>query len=236
MASRQNYGTRKIKYELAQLGYRVSRRKISRIMRAQGLASQYIKTSYKPHRQATCNEAPIHNLLSRNFNREQPLDIIVSDLTYVRVGTNWCYTCLVIDLWNREIIGWATGRHKDAKLVKQALQSIPYRLDAVRVFHTDRGSEFDNQLIDEALRAFEIDRSLSAKGCPYDNAVNEATNHILKTEFIYQHQFINLRQLNVLLADYIHWYNYKRITVVSVIKRLWACDGKPFQITTVNLP
>ena len=57
-------------------------------------------------------------------------------------------------------------------------------LKDVRIFHTDCGNEFKNQLIDETLEAFEITRSLSHKGCPYDNAVAEATFKIIKTEFV----------------------------------------------------
>lgn len=179
-------------------------------MKQCGLVSSYTKASYKQHSGGT-NKANIPNLLNREFNRKVQLDIIVSDLTYVRVGQDWRYVCLIVDLWNREIIGWSTSRYKDARLVKQALYSIPYRLDQVKIFHSDRGSEFDNKLIDETLEAFGITRSLSTKGCPYDNAVIESTNHILKTEFIHQHHFRSLHELECLLFDYIHWYNHKRL-------------------------
>ena len=46
------------------------------------------------------------------------------------------------------------------------------------------GNEFKNQVIDEILEAFNIERSLSMKGCPYDNAVAEATYKVIKTEFV----------------------------------------------------
>ena len=52
--------------------------------------------------------------------------------------------------------------------------SVPYSLNRLELFHTDRGSEFNNRLIDEALKVFGIERSLSEKGMPYDNAVTEA--------------------------------------------------------------
>jgi len=57
-------------------------------------------------------------------------------------------------------------------------------LRAINIFHTDRGNEFKNKLIEDTLSAFNIKRSLSRKGCPYDNAVAEATFKIIKTEFI----------------------------------------------------
>ena len=54
----------------------------------------------------------------------------------------------------------------------------------IQLFHTDRGSEFDNMLIDELLDSFQINRSLSMKGCPYDNAVAESTFKMIKAEFV----------------------------------------------------
>ena len=79
------------------------------------------------------------------------------------------------------------------------------------IFHTDRGSEFKNNTIDGLIETFNIKRSLSKKGCHYDNAVAEATFKVFKTEFIYQTAFQSLEQLNLELADYINWYNNVRI-------------------------
>jgi len=179
-------------------------------MQRYGLVSNYTKASYRHHYRGS-NQANTPNLLDRNFKRQVKLDVVVSDLTYVRVGQSWHYICLIVDLWNREIISWSVGRNKTAELVLEALRRMPYRLDQINVFHSDRGKEFDNKMLDEALDAFGISRSLSSKGCPYDNAVIESTNHILKTEFIYHHSFRSLTELQALLFDYIHWYNTKRL-------------------------
>lgn len=81
----------------------------------------------------------------------------------------------------------------------------------VKIFHTDRGSEFNNKIIDNMLKAFNIERSLSKKGCPYDNAVAEATYKILKTEFELNRVFTDLNELKLALADYVNWYNKVRI-------------------------
>ena len=79
------------------------------------------------------------------------------------------------------------------------------------MFHTDRGNAYKNKLIDEALTAFQIKRSLSLKGCPYDNAVAEATFKIFKTEFVRGRHFESLEQLRLELNDYVHWFNHIRI-------------------------
>jgi putative transposase len=75
--SRNNYGTRKIKIKLSDLGYQVSRRRIGRIMKQEGFVSSYTVAQFKPHVDK-CNESKVAN-------------VVVSDLTYVRVGTSWNY-------------------------------------------------------------------------------------------------------------------------------------------------
>ncbi|HDF1653414.1 TPA: IS3 family transposase [Staphylococcus aureus] len=205
-ANRKVFATRRIKNHLNGKGHTVSRRKIGRIMKKYNLVSVYTKAKYKNHPKET-NEKLIKNHLNRAFNREQPMETLVSDLTYVKVAGTWHYICLFIDLFNREIVGYSAGKNKDANLVSKAISRINHNLEQIKLFHTDRGKEFDNHLIDEVLETFKIKRSLSTKGCPYDNAVAEATMKAMKTEFVKQMQFENLEQLKTELFDYVNWYN-----------------------------
>jgi len=109
------------------------------------------------------------------------MKVVVSDLTYVNVGGKWNYICLMLDLYNREIVGYAAGKNKNAKLVEKE------------------------------LKIFNITRSLSAKGCPYDNVVAEATYKIIKTEFAFNKRFESLEELELELFEYVNWYNNVRI-------------------------
>lgn len=136
---------------------------------------------------------------------------MVSDLTYVRVDGKWNYVCLFVDLFNREIIGHSAGPHKTAELVYKALTSVSRPLYLIKMFHTDHGSEFKNQLIDETLKTFGIQRSLSMKGCPYDNAEAEAMFKVVKTEFTNGAHFSSLEQLELELNDYVNGFNNIRI-------------------------
>lgn len=208
--SRNIYGQRKIKKELQKLGWQVSRRSIGRIMKEHGLVSKYTVAQFKP-KKSTVNESEIGNTLNREFNQDEELKVIVSDLTYVRVQQKWHYICVLVDLYNREIIGHSAGPHKDAKLVQKAFTSVKYNLNRLELFHTDRGSEFKNKLIDEALDAFGIERSLSDKGTPYDNAVAEATFKTIKTEFVSGTVFSSQEELDLELFDYVNWFNSIRI-------------------------
>ncbi|QFG00385.1 IS3 family transposase [Psychrobacillus glaciei] len=204
--NRKVYGTRKIKDALKKADLTVSRRRIGRLMDELGIQSKYTKPSYKPM-STPPNEESVRNVLNRAFNVDKEMSVLVSDLTYVRVGGNWNYICFLIDLYNREIVGYSVGEQKDAALVQRAFKSVRYPLQNVKMFHTDRGSEFKNVGIDELLSTFKIKRSLSQKGNPYDNAVAEATFKILKTELINGSHYPTLEQLSLELFDYVNWYN-----------------------------
>ena len=208
--SHERYGARKIKAALERRGVTASRRRIVNIMKRRGMTSAYARRTFKPHK-TRVNEARLANILDREFDGYEPRTHLASDLTYVRVGGKWAYVCLLIDLANRSIAGHSADTSRTADLVMAAFATLDFPLTEVEVFHTDRGSEFDNAEIDLMLEAFGIERSLSAKGCPYDNAVDESTNRILKAELVHRETFGTTRELRAKLSDYVHWYNNFRI-------------------------
>ena len=204
--SKKTYGTRNIKLDLYDIyGLIVSRRRISRVMKRLGIKSVYTTKSFKPM-VTSVNNAENSNYLRQDFAVGLPHLTIVSDLTYVKVNNTWNYICLMIDLYNGEIVGHSCRKHKDSTIVKQAFSRISFPLYDIEIFHTDRGSEFKNAAIDETLRTFQIQHSLSRKGCPHDNAVAEATMKIIKTEFANK-VFDSFTTLERELNDYVNWYN-----------------------------
>lgn len=205
------YGSRKIKRVLRNKHHlKISRRKIRTIMIQEGLVSVYTHTKYKAQA-SLVNEENTPNLLKRKFNDLAPYSAVVSDLTYVKVDNEWLYICIMLDLFNREIIGHSVGKHHDSKLVCAAFDTILIPFRKIGIFHTDRGGEFKSSAIDSLLKSNGIKRSLSMKGCPYDNAVAESTFKIIKTEFIHNQSFKNLKDLKEKLDVYVYWYNYVRI-------------------------
>ncbi len=150
-SSRKNYGTRRIKKELEKKGEVISRRKISKIMKINNLVSNYTVMKYKSHKSKP-NEELVENMVKRDFNNRSCLEVVVSDLTYVRVNGKWNYVCLILDLYNREIIGFSAGKEKNALLVYEAFSTIEHNLSNISIFHTDRGNEFKNNIIDDVLK------------------------------------------------------------------------------------
>jgi putative transposase len=208
--NRKVYGSPKLKKALARKKIVISKVKIRRITGKYGLVSAYTKKKYKKSKSAV-NEAPIPNLLDRQFDNQPELAVVVSDLTYVRVREKRHYICILLDLYNREIIGYSSGAHKNAGLVRSAFAKVKVNPAEIQMFHTGRGSESDNILIDELLETFGINRSLSLKGCPYDNAAAEAAFKLIKTEFVNQYVFSSQEHLDSELFDYVNWFSNIRL-------------------------
>ncbi len=142
----------------------------------------------------TCKESKIENVLNRQFQGRKSKNVVVSDLSYVRVGKQWNYICMFVDLFNREMIGYSTGE-KTEEFVKEAFQVVGRSLEDMRLFHTDHGNEFKNQTMEKLLEGFDMECSLSYKGCSYDNVVAEVTFKIIKTEFVWNEIFANWKGL-----------------------------------------
>ena len=192
--NRREHGAPKIKRALAREGIVASRRRIKRIMNQKGLVSAYARKKCKP-RAAKASEAEAPNVLDREFDGHPPHTHIAGDPAYVRVGGKWNYACLPIDLRDREIVGHAASGRKDSRLVKAAFATPGFPLTDIDVLRTDRGSEFANSDIDDLPEAFDIRRSPSRKGNPYDNAAIEPANRILKKGLAYRRAFADLGQL-----------------------------------------
>lgn len=179
-------------------------------MKPRNLTSCYAKAKFRPH-PGRPNEAELPNVLNREFDGHAQRTHIVSDLTYARVPRAWCYACLFIDLYNREIVGHPAGARKHANLVKGAFATVPFPLHDIDVLHSNKDSEFDNAALDELSEAFGITGSLPKKGCPFDNAVDESANKTLKAELVYREQFSSLHDLQAKLNDYVWRYNHERL-------------------------
>ncbi len=195
---------------LAQQNIILSRVKISKIMRKYNLISNYTKIKYK-HSNTTNFTYKYNNLLNQEFNNYKLHEVVVSDLTYVFIKNKWYYVCFLIYLFNLEIISYDVSLHKDAKLVKNTFNKLNITLNNIKIFHTDQGSEFNNNLIYNFLTKNNIQKSYSKPGCPYDNAVAESTYKIFKTEFIKNNKFKNIGQFKLKLFYYINLYNNIRI-------------------------
>ena len=109
------------------------------------------------------------------------------------------------------VVDDAAGVRHDADFVLAAFAALRFPLDEIEVFHTDRGGEFTGERIERMLDVFGITRSLSRPGNPYDNAVVESTNRLVKKELIHRNVYTNVEQPRSDVNRYVWWYNHQRL-------------------------
>jgi putative transposase len=187
---RGTYGTRRIKYLLAQDGLRVSRRRIGRVLAQAGLRCK-TRRKFKAPRVSEQAQTIAPNQLNREFTVQDLDTIYVGDITYLPTGEGWLYLAVVLDLCSRAVVGWSMANHMRAELVNQALaMALCQRQPAAGLLmHTDRGSQYGADSYRQLLTQHAIQPSMSRKGNCWDNAVAESFFHTLKTELVYLEDF-----------------------------------------------
>jgi transposase InsO family protein len=208
--SEQNYGTRKLKVDLAEHNHKISRRRIARFMASEDLVSSYTKSSYRPSGTQSV-KADYPNIVNQEFDNREEREVMVSDTTYLWINNKWHYLCIMLDLCGRFLEGFCASETKDATMTQRAILSIKGDLRDIGILHSDKGSEYINQLVDKTLRAFDITRSTSGKGNAYDNAVAESMFKIIKTEFVKDRIFYSLEEFTQAFSKWVYKYNNIRV-------------------------
>ena len=180
------YGSPRIQDELADQGARHGGKRIARLMKAAGLRG-LCSRRFVPRTTHSDHEHPIApNLLGERRAPIGPNQTWVTDLTYVRTGQGWLYVAVLLDLWSRRVVGWATAPTLHASLATRALQmALKHRHPPQGLLHhSDRGVQYASGEYRSLLKAGGLEASMSRKGNPYDNAVMESFNATYKRECV----------------------------------------------------
>ena len=207
------YGARRIMRTLRNMGYTISKRRVSRLMRAAGL---YCKTRRKFKHTTDSNHTLTisPNLLNRDFSPSKPDTAYAGDITYIPTQEGWLYLAVVIDLFSRQVVGWAMDGRMKADLVNKAVLMAIWKRKPARglISHTDRGSQYASKSHRKILTEHGVKQSMSRKGNCWDNAVSESFFHTLKTELTHHEQFKTREEAKQAIFEYIEiYYNRKRM-------------------------
>lgn len=172
---RGRYGAPRIRRALRRRGARPSKKRVARLMRAHGLRGytprRFRKTTDSRH---TRRIAP--NLLNRDFTARQPNQVLAGDMTYIPTTDGWLYLAVLLDLYSRRVVGWATSDRIDSELALSALHraASTRRLEPGWIHHTDRDCRYGSDEYLAALEQLAARPSMSRKGDCWDNAVSES--------------------------------------------------------------
>lgn len=192
----------------------ISEHKIRRIMRENGLYP-VTTVKYKPARKGKSTGKYFENVINQNFKPQGFNEIWVGDITCIKTCLGWVYLAIVLDLYNKEVIGYAVSKAIDTELVKRALSNALVNTNGGgkgTIFHSDRGIQYSSKSYQEMLAKHGMKGSMSRPGCPYDNACAESFFSTAKRECIYRKEYVTLEEVKTDLFVYIElFYNRKRM-------------------------
>ena len=212
--SHKTYGSPRITEELRAKGKKVSRKRVANIMRAADIqarkSKKFVVTTDSRH-----GYPIVPNVLERRFLATRPGEIWVSDITYVRTKHGWLYLTVIIDMYDRKVIGWSmsSGLSAIETVIPAWLMATWNRpITQNLIFHSDRGVQYACEAFTKIIKSNKlITRSMSRKGNCWDNAVAESFFKTIKVEWIYSKSYINQNQAQLSIFEWIEsWYNRQR--------------------------
>jgi transposase InsO family protein len=232
---KRRYGAKRIRNELKKIGIRASRKRVRDSMKKYGLVAKatkkYIVTTDSRH-----NLPVSPNLLMRNFAVAAPNTIWATDLTYIHTQFGWRYLAVVIDLFDRSIVGWSLNDNMRKELVIDAFKMALQRRKPSRglISHSDRGSQYCSYAYQELLAKNGVRSSMSAKGDPWDNAIVESFFGTFKTELIHGEVWSNETRLERDVREYIE-IDYNRIQQHSSLGYLSPYEFRNKWLSNINV-
>lgn len=210
---KQTYGFRRMLAELVRQGFDASAGLVRKLMRELGLFGVQPRIS-KRNTIPALDAADRPDWLCRNFTAEEPGQWFVGDITFLRTGEGWLYLATVIDLFNREVVGWSMADHMRVDLVSDALTMAHThgRVGDGATFHSDRGSVYTSAAYAELAAKYGVRLSVGRTGVCWDNAVAESFFSMLKNEMYYRQKFTSRARARFAVMEYIEvFYNRERL-------------------------
>ena len=207
MASDCRYGYRKIAAELKTRGIEINKKRILRIMQIMGLQGLYPKR--KCGTSTKNKENRIYPYLLKDLLINKANQVWATDITYISIEGKFMYFVAIIDLYSRYIIAYELSAYLEAGFCVYALKEA-LKIGRPEIFNSDQGVQFTSNDFIQELSSKDIKISMDHKGRCFDNIYSERFWRTLKQEAIYYYKPSSIRELEVILKDFINWYNYKR--------------------------
>ena len=200
------YGSRKMVVYLGQLGHRVNRKRVQRLMGVLGLAGMAPgPDTSRPH-----PRHKVYPYLLRGMAIDRPNQVWSTDITYIRLARGFVYLVAVIDWYSRKVLAWRVSNTLDGGFCVDCLGQALQAYGNPAIFNSDQGSQFTAAAFTEVLKGLGIDISMDGRGRALDNIFVERLWRSVKYEDVYLKGYAGVPELLLGLADYFEFYNAER--------------------------
>ena len=206
------YGSPRMAREIRDRGYPAGKDRVERLMKAHHIRARH-KRRFKATTDSKHSLPVAPNLLNRNFTPSAPNQVWTADLTYIWTAEGWLYLAVVLDLFNREVVGWSLKPRMTADIVIDALAMAWFRRRPAPgvIHHSDRGSQYASHAFQARLKEYGMTCSMSRKGNCWDNAPTESFFNSFKNERVHGTRYATRAEAIADAFDYIEpFYNRKR--------------------------
>ena len=211
--SKRTYGYRRVcEGLLVKYGVTFNHKKVARIMAKYNLKPEYIKR-IRPNNYKRIESNVKPNLVKRNFNVVSPNKVWTTDITYLIYNNKRLYLSTILDLYDRKVVAYKISKRNDIQLVTNTLnEAIAKRKNVYGlILHSDQGVQYTSYEYKAICESNGIQISMSRKGTPIDDSPMESFHGILKKETLYNNDIKNIDEYQVLVEDWIAFYNTKRL-------------------------
>lgn len=217
-SSMPRVGTRKIKYlldnHLGKHGIQISRDKLFDLLSDYGLLVRRRRRKRVVATTDSSHPFKKYPNLIKDLEVLYPDQLWVSDITYIALTNGFCYLSLITDAYSRKIVGYCVHPtlQKEGPLnaLQMALSQSERHPGKPLIHHSDRGLQYCCKDYIEMLLSDQVSISMTEKGDPYENALAERVNGILKTEFLLNKTFKNYEEADLATRTAIGTYNEQR--------------------------
>ncbi len=206
------YGSRRVTKELRDRGWAVNRKRVQHWMQEDGLRcvpKRAFRVTTNSH-----HGLPVYPNLAAEMTRTGRDQLLVADITYIRLEREFVYLAVILDAYSRRVVGWALDRTLEVELTLLALRRALEQRRPVPglVHHSDRGVQYASHDYTALLQKHGIRISMSRKGNPYDNATCESFLKTLKYEEVYRSEYRDLGDARVRIGEFLEAvYNERRL-------------------------
>ena len=199
-------GSRRIRDVLQDVGHRVDRKHVQRLMRKMGIKAIYPKPNTSKRRAGH----KIYPYLLGGLNIKRPNQVWATDITYIPMPNGFAYLTVVMDWYSRKVLSWRLSNSMDSSFCVDALEEALHYYGKPEIFNSDQGVQFTSEAFTNVFKTNNIRISMDGKGPWRDNVFVERLWRSIKYEEVYLQSYQTMREAKEGIGAWIHYYNQER--------------------------
>ncbi len=199
-------GSRRIRDVLQDVGHRVDRKHVRRLMRKMGIKAIYPR----PNTSKKKAGHKVYPYLLGGLAVNRPNQAWCTDITYIPMPKGFAYLTVVMDWYSRKVLSWHLSNSMDSAFCVDALEEALHYYGKPDIFNSDQGAQFTSEAFTGVLKDNGIRISMDGKGAWRDNVFVERLWRSVKYEEVYLQAYQSMKEAKDGIGNWMNYYNQER--------------------------